>query len=234
MTAVRAFSPGMRVGSLSCWRSSGIVPWRPERLWSSTAGRPRLYIVLLSLSTVQHLARARSLRTGVLLALSLCLSQSGKAQDDRSGRLEGRVIDSAHARPLVGARVVAVGPLPGVVLAMSWGEREVDRATLRSVNHERTASATTERTEDAVVPPVSGTAMLSGIVRGLGDALLASVNVGVFCPGKPTIVVDGFEKEWINDVSVAQIGAIAAYRAGEFTPGSHDRGCGAVLIWTKK
>ncbi|CAN5755363.1 hypothetical protein BH11GEM1_BH11GEM1_04720 [soil metagenome] len=315
-------------------------------------------------------------------------------------------------------------PLPDVVLAMSWGERDVDRATLRSVNHERTASATTDargwyrlcgvptdtwlslqlqhmgrtgpviralvddslgiavrhfsftastssgaadslasRTDGAVVPPVSGTAMLSGIVRGLDDAPLASVNVGVrgtgvtgrtdalgryslrglpagtqvldvrhlgydpaeisvelrsgvmvtrdvrlqrivnldsvrvvaqrsryrefnalvkhrlfgiyigpeemewrkrvsyasdvieklpgfringdgfnaqvfssrgfeFC--KPNIVIDGFENQSINDVPAAQIGAIAAYRSGELAPEFYDRGCGAILIWTKR
>ena len=278
------------------------------------------------------------LRLFALLVLSLGLSQSAEAQDVRFGHLEGRVIDSARARPIVGARVVAVGPdaresvsgaaltdaggryridslapgryvvgfesavldsleltlaprevviaagqtatidlglppatklrgalrpgvalppqtgviyghvvdtetegsLPGVVLAMSWGERDVDRATLRSVNHERIASATTDaggwyrlcgvptdtwlslqlqhmgrtgpviralvedslgvavrhfsftaspasgaadslasHTNGAVVRPATGTAILSGIVRGLGDAPLASVNVGV-------------------------------------------------------
>jgi hypothetical protein len=467
---------------------------------------------------------AQSLRTGLLLALSLCLSRSADAQDVRSGRLEGRVVDSARARPLVGARVVAVGPdaregvsgvassdtsgryridslapgryvvgfespvldsleitlaprevviaagqtatidlglppatklrgalcpgiplppqtgviyghvidtetegpLPGAVLAMSWGERDFDRATLRSVNHERTASATTDargwyrlcgvptdtwlslqlqhmgrtgpviralvedslglavrhfsftaapsrgaadstasRIDGAVVPPTSGTAMLSGIIRGLGDAPLASVTLGVrgtgvtsrtdalghyslrglpagtqmldvrrlgydpaefsveprsgvivtrdvrlrrivsldsvrvvaqrspyrefnelatdkrfgifigpeemewrkrvtftseviekipgfriigkghnarvgsslgaaFCLGTPTIVVDGIEKEFISDVPAAFIGAIAAYPAGEISPGGHDRGCGVILIWMKR
>ena len=478
-----------------------------------------------SLSTVRHVTHAQSLPTGLLLALSLCLSQSAGAQDVRSGRLEGRVVDSARARPLVGARVVAVGPdaregasgaaltdasgryridslapgryvigfespvldsleitlapreviiaagqsatidlglppatklrsalcpgvdlppqtgviyghvvntetegpLPGAVLAMSWGERDFDRATLRSVNHERTASAITDaggwyrlcgvptdtwlslqlqhmgrtgpviralvedslgvavrhlsfsalpsggaadslasRTDDAVTLPATGTAILSGIVRGLGDAPLASVNIGVrgtgasgrtdalgryslrglpagtqmldvrhlgydpaelsvelrsgvmvtrdvhlrrivnldsvrvvatrspyrefnelvagkrfgifigpeemewrkrvtftseviekipgyriigkghnarvgssrqlaaFCLGTPTIVVDGLEREFINDVPAAFIGAIAAYPAGEISPGGHDRGCGVILIWMKR
>jgi hypothetical protein len=44
------------------------------------------------------------------LALSLlCLAGSAHAQDGSAGRLEGRVIDSTRARPLAGARVVAVG-----------------------------------------------------------------------------------------------------------------------------
>ena len=462
------------------------------------------------------------LRFFALLALNLCLSQSAKAQDDRSGHLEGRVIDSARARPLVGARVVAVGPdaresvsgaavtdasgryridslapgryvvgfespvldsleitlapravvlaagqtatidlslppaaklraalcpgvllppqtgviyghvvdsetegaVPDAMLAMSWGERDFDKATMRSVNHERTASATTDargwyrlcgvptdtwlslqlqhlgrtgpviralvedslglavrhlsftasaasgatdslasRTEGAVGPAVSGTALLSGMVRGLGDAPLASVDVGIrgtgvsvrtdalghyalrglpagtqvldvrhlgydpseiavelrsdvmvtndvrlrrivnldsvrvvalrshysefgelaahklfgifigpeemewrkrvsyasdvvekipgfrivgdgykaevissrgfeFC--KPNIVIDGVENLSINDVPASQIGAIAAYRQGEFAPGFYARGCGAIVIWTKR
>ena len=467
------------------------------------------------------MTHAQSLRTFLLLALSFCLSQSARAQDVGSGRLEGRVVDSARARPLVSARVVAVGPdakegasgaaltdasgryridslppgryvvgfespvldsleitvaprevvisagktatvdlalppatklrsalcpgvalppqtgviyghvvntetegpLSGAVLAMAWRERDFDRATLHSVNHERTASATTDvggwyrlcgvptdtwlslqlqhmgrtgpviralvedslgvavrhlsfsalpsggaadslasRADDAVVPPAAGTAILSGIVRGLGDAPLASVNIGVrgtaasgrtdalgryslrglpagtqvldvrhfgYDPGefsvelrsgvmetrdvhlrrivnldsvrvvairsryrefnelmthrqfaiyigpeemerkhvsyasdvigmipgfritgesfaaqvlssrgsgacKPNIVIDNIEKQSINDVAVAQIGAIAAYRTGEFAPGFYDRGCGAILIWTKR
>ena len=458
----------------------------------------------------------------MLLAVSLCLCHPAHAQDARAGRLEGRVVDSARARPLVGARVVAVGPnagegasgaalsdasgryridslppgryvvgfespvldsleitlaprevvisagqsatldlalppasklrgalcpgvafppqtgviygrvvnsetegpLPGAVLAMAWGERHVDRATLRSVNNERSASATTDaggwyrlcgvptdtwlslqlqhmgrtgpviravvdgslevavrhlsftalasggaadslasRTDGAVMLPATGTAILSGIVRGLGDAPLASVNVGVrgsgatartdslghyslrglpagtqvldvrhlgydpaelsvelrsgvmvthdvrmrrivnldsvrvvairsryrefnellthrhfgifigpeemewrkrvsyasdvirMIPGfrisgegikgevlssrgsgscMPNIVINDMEKQSINDVAASQIGAIAAYRAGEIAPRFYDRGCGAILIWTKR
>ena len=468
------------------------------------------------------MTRRWPLRLFALLALSVCLSRSAEAQDDRPGHLEGRVIDSARARPLVGARVVAVGPdtresvsgaavtdtggryridslppgryvvgfespvldsleltlapravviaagqtatidlglppamklrgalcpgvplppqtgviyghvvdteteapLSGAVLAMSWGERDFDKATLRSVNHERTASATTDdrgwyrlcgvptdtwlslqlqhlgrtgpviralvedsvglavrhlsftasttsgapdsltsRTDGAVAPPVSGTALLSGVVHGLGDAPLAAVDVGVRGTGvsvrtdavghyslrglpagtqvldvrhlgydpaeialelrsdvivtrdvrlrrivnldsvrvvaqrsryrefselashklfgifigpeemewrrrvsytsdmvekipgfrvdgegptavvsisrgveycAPNIVIDGVENQSINDVPAAQIGAIAAYRQGEMTPGVYNRGCGAILIWTRR
>ena len=45
----------------------------------------------------------------VALALALCAARSAHAQADRSGRIEGTVTDSVHARPLAGARVVAVG-----------------------------------------------------------------------------------------------------------------------------
>jgi hypothetical protein len=46
------------------------------------------------------------LRFCAYLALSLCLAGPAHAQADRTGRIEGRVIDSIRIRPLVGARVV--------------------------------------------------------------------------------------------------------------------------------
>jgi hypothetical protein len=42
------------------------------------------------------------------LTVTLCLASTVHAQVDRTGRLEGRVIDSIRARPLVGAHVIAV------------------------------------------------------------------------------------------------------------------------------
>ncbi len=141
----------------------------------------------------------------------------GVALPPQTGVIYGHVVDAETE-----------GPVPGAVLVMSWGERDFDRATLRSVNRERTASATTDaggwyrlcgvptdtwlslqlqhmgrtgpviralvedslgvavrhfsftatpasgaadspasRTDSAVAVPVSGSAMLSGIVRGL-------------------------------------------------------------------
>lgn len=38
----------------------------------------------------------------------------------------------------------------------------------------------------------------------------------------------------INDIPVADIGAIEAYREGDFGPPEYDRGCGAIVIWTKR
>jgi len=37
----------------------------------------------------------------------------------------------------------------------------------------------------------------------------------------------------INDIPVVDIGAIEAYRAGDFGPPEFDRGCGAIVIWSK-
>ena len=182
------------------------------------------------------------LRFGACLALIVFFADPARAQADRTGRLEGQVIDSTRVRPLVSARVVAVrmdtlaatsreastdsagryrldalppgryavgfesllldsleinvsprwvvvapgqtatldlalppapklraalcpgialpqqtgvifghvvdaeseNPLHDVVVAMSWQERDFDRATLRSVNRERTAAVTTD------------------------------------------------------------------------------------------
>ena len=45
----------------------------------------------------------------VALVLSLCVVRPSHAQTGSSGRIEGTVMDSVHARPLAGARVIAVG-----------------------------------------------------------------------------------------------------------------------------
>jgi hypothetical protein len=57
---------------------------------------------------MQPFKNSLRLRLGALLALSLCLTRPAQAQADRTGRLEGQVIDSSRARPLVGTRVVAL------------------------------------------------------------------------------------------------------------------------------
>jgi hypothetical protein len=53
--------------------------------------------------------RVRSLRFAILATSSVLLAQAAGAQAVPSGRLEGMVTDSVHARPLAGVRVVAVG-----------------------------------------------------------------------------------------------------------------------------
>ena len=71
-------------------------------------------------------------------------------------------------------------------------------------------------------------------ITGKGFSARVDSSLGAaFCMGTPTIVVDGFEVESINYVPAAFIGAIAAYPAGAVSPGGHDRGCGAILIWMK-
>jgi hypothetical protein len=49
------------------------------------------------------------IRLLVALALALCIAHPAHAQADRSGRIEGTVTDSVHARPLAGVRVQALG-----------------------------------------------------------------------------------------------------------------------------
>jgi hypothetical protein len=49
------------------------------------------------------------LRLTSIIALALCTAPHAQAQSDRSGRIEGVVFDSVHARPLAGAHIAAVG-----------------------------------------------------------------------------------------------------------------------------
>jgi hypothetical protein len=47
-------------------------------------------------------------------------------------------------------------------------------------------------------------------------------------------VIDGSENRSINEVSPSDVGAMEFYRAGEPAPMLYDRGCGAIVIWTKR
>jgi hypothetical protein len=49
------------------------------------------------------------LRLTSTIALALCIAPRAHAQSDHSGRIEGVVFDSVHARPLAGAHIAAVG-----------------------------------------------------------------------------------------------------------------------------
>jgi hypothetical protein len=49
------------------------------------------------------------LRLTSIIALTLCTAPHAHAQSDRSGRIEGVVYDSVHARALAGAHIAAVG-----------------------------------------------------------------------------------------------------------------------------
>ena len=64
-------------------------------------------------------------------------------------------------------------------------------------------------------------------------------NRGGLC--RVNIVIDGVilksedkDAVTINDVHPSDIGAIEAYREGDHGPGQYDRGCGAIVIWTKR
>ena len=51
---------------------------------------------------------------------------------------------------------------------------------------------------------------------------------------KVHVVIDGVENLAINDAIAADIAAIEAYREGEPAPPPYDRGCGVILVWTKR
>jgi hypothetical protein len=77
------------------------------------------------------------------------------------------------------------------------------------------------------------------VVRTGGRATVYSIRYGVPC--RVNVVIDGVNvltsdrsAVSVDDVQPTEIGAIEAYRAGEIAPETYDRGCGAVVIWTKR
>ena len=81
---------------------------------------------------MRHSILAPRMRLCLLFALTTCLSRPSAAQLDVSpGRLEGQVIDSTHARPLSGTRVVAFSADPrvdasGAAITDSAGRYHID------------------------------------------------------------------------------------------------------------
>jgi hypothetical protein len=76
-------------------------------------------------------------------------------------------------------------------------------------------------------------------VEGRGPAAKVSGRrrAGNFvCP--PNIVVNGVEDGSIMDVSPKDIGAVEVYPPSDppnlFSPWLYDKGCGSILIWTKR
>jgi hypothetical protein len=60
-------------------------------------------------------------------------------------------------------------------------------------------------------------------------------------PCRVNVVIDGVilksedkDAMSINDVHPSDIGAIEAYREGDGGPPQYDRGCGAIVVWTKR
>jgi hypothetical protein len=52
-------------------------------------------------------------------------------------------------------------------------------------------------------------------------------------PCSPNIVIDGMPGQEINLIHPSSIGAMEVYRAGQPTPVQYDRGCGAIVIWSR-
>jgi len=74
-------------------------------------------------------------------------------------------------------------------------------------------------------------------VSGLGlDAKVFSTrgvtSMGGVC--SPNIVIDGMPNQELNLIHPSSIGAMEVYRAGQPAPPQYDRGCGAILIWSKR
>jgi len=73
-------------------------------------------------------------------------------------------------------------------------------------------------------------------VLGYGYNAVVTAGMGASAGGvcRTNIVIDGMEKQSINDVHPNDIGVIAVYRGGTMTPvWITDGSCGAILIWTK-
>jgi hypothetical protein len=49
-------------------------------------------------------------------------------------------------------------------------------------------------------------------------------------------VIDGMPNQSINDVNPFMVGSVEAYREGEPTPPEYfdHKGCGMIVIWTKR
>ncbi len=71
------------------------------------------------------------------------------------------------------------------------------------------------------------------IVAGLGlDTKVYSSRGPRPCASN--IVIDGLPDQEINLLQPVNVGAIEAYRAGHPAPAEYDRGCGVIVIWTKR
>ena len=74
-------------------------------------------------------------------------------------------------------------------------------------------------------------------IVGHGPTAIVSLSqgrggAGGTCP--TNIVIDGSENRMINEMIASDIGAIEVYRGGATTPLWYERGCGAIVIWTKR
>jgi hypothetical protein len=76
------------------------------------------------------------------------------------------------------------------------------------------------------------------VMQSHGRGVIYSTRSGALC--RVNVVIDGVNiltrdrsAISVDDVQPTDVGAIEAYRAGEIAPETYDRGCGAVVIWTK-
>lgn len=76
------------------------------------------------------------------------------------------------------------------------------------------------------------------VMQSHGRGIIYSTRSGALC--RVNVVIDGVNiltgdrsAISVDDVQPTDVGAIEAYRAGEIAPETYDRGCGAVVIWTK-
>ena len=85
--------------------------------------------------------------------------------------------------------------------------------------------------------------LMSDVLRMLGftivgDGMFATAaggqgaSFGVSCA--PNVVVNGAERQWINDVNPRNVGAIAIGRGSGMGPLQYDTRCGLIEIWTKR
>ena len=79
--------------------------------------------------------------------------------------------------------------------------------------------------------------MLPGFwVRGDGSgATVVStrmIGLGGMCPAN--IIIDGMQGQRINDVSLAEVGAIESYPSGGGPMQFGQTSCGAIVIWTRR
>src|SRR3982751_3207865 len=75
------------------------------------------------------------------------------------------------------------------------------------------------------------------IVAGAGlDAKVYSSRGESSLAGRcaPNVVIDGLPDQEINLLQPVNVGAIEAYRAGQPAPVQYDRGCGVIVIWSKR
>ena len=80
--------------------------------------------------------------------------------------------------------------------------------------------------------------MIAGFrVNGFGlDAKVQSSRGVTSITGRceANIVIDGMSGQDINLIHPSSIGAMEIYRAGQPAPVQYDRGCGVIVIWSRR